>query len=154
MNSYGYHEGYIYIWYRYTCTYAKCTCYHIQFHNFMSVDRKAFKTAVWEAQKKNQLFFSYMIACTMFPSSLSAEINFIKYDPLLWWRNHESYTSLPYARPASKYLCIFAWVFSLRRKGCARGGVASCMKGSIGKCIFLRQNSNCSGLTVTENYFH
>ena len=60
--------------------------------DFMSVrvDRKAFKTAV-DGTKKNQLFFSYMIACAMFPSSLSAEINFRKYDPLLWWRNHESY---------------------------------------------------------------
>ena len=33
------------------------------------------------AQKKSIVFFSYMIACAMFPSSLSAEINFIKYDP-------------------------------------------------------------------------
>ena len=78
--------------------------------DFMSVDRKAFKTAVWEAldgTKKNQLFFSYMIACAMLPSSQSAEINFRKYDPLLWWRNHESY------------------IPTIRKKGCARGGVAS-----------------------------
>ena len=33
--------------------------------DFMSVDRKAFKTAVWHT-KKNQLFFNYMIACAMF----------------------------------------------------------------------------------------
>ena len=48
----------------------------------MSVDRIAFKTAVSEAldgTKKNQLFFSYMIACAMFPSSLSAEIDLRKY---------------------------------------------------------------------------
>ena len=38
--------------------------------DFMSVDRKAFKTAVWKEQ-----FIGYMIAFTMFPSSLSAEIN-------------------------------------------------------------------------------
>ena len=53
---------------------------------------------------------------------------------------HESYVPT-IAKPASKYLCIFA-LFSLRRKGCTRGGVASCMKGCIGKCIFLGQNSN------------
>ena len=41
--------------------------------DFMSVDLKAFKTAIWEALDgtKNQLFFSYMIACAMFTSSLS-----------------------------------------------------------------------------------
>ena len=54
--------------------------------DFMSVDRKAFKTAVSEALDATIIF--NMIACTMFPSSLSAEINFRKYDPLLWWRNH------------------------------------------------------------------
>ena len=81
--------------------------------DFMSVDRKAFKTAVdgtklpWMAQKKNQLFFSYMIACAMFPRSLSAEMNFRKYYPLLWWRNHEPHVPT-IAKPASKYLCIFA----------------------------------------------
>ena len=39
--------------------------------DFMSVDHKAFKTAVWEAldgTKKINWFF-YMIACAMFPSS-------------------------------------------------------------------------------------
>ena len=58
----------------------------------MSVDRKAFKTAVSEALDgtKNSIVFlaTRYIACAMFPSSLSAEINFRKYDPLLWWRNH------------------------------------------------------------------
>ena len=56
----------------------------------MSVDRKAFKTAVSEALDgtKNSIVFSYKIACAMFPSSLSAEINFRKYDPLLWSRNN------------------------------------------------------------------
>ena len=59
----------------------KCTCCHRRFHEHCRcIDRKAFITAVWEALEdtKNQLIFSYMIACAMFPSSLSAEINFRK----------------------------------------------------------------------------
>ena len=65
---------------------------------------------VWEAldgTKISIVFFSYIIACEMFSSSLSAGINFRKYDPLLWWRNHESYVPT-IAKPPSKYLCIFA----------------------------------------------
>ena len=106
--------------------------------NFMSVDHKAFKIAVWEALDGTKLFFS---SCAMFPSSLSAEINFGKYDPLLWWRNHESYVPT-IAKPASMYLCIFCLGIFLKTKRLRRGGVASCMEGCIGKCIFLRQNSN------------
>ena len=64
VNSYGYHEGYG----------TDIRVLTLTTDYFMSVDRKALKTAVWEGTK-NQLFFSYMIACTMFPSSLSAEIN-------------------------------------------------------------------------------
>ena len=68
MNSYGYHGTGIRVL---TLNVLATT------DDFMSVDHKAFKTAVWEAldgTKKS-------IACAMFPSSLSAEINFIKYDP-------------------------------------------------------------------------
>ena len=72
--------------------------------DFMSVDHKAFKTAVWKALDgtKNQFFF--LRSCAIFSR---LEINFGKYDPLLWWRNHEPYVST-IAKPASKYLCIFA----------------------------------------------
>ena len=104
MNSYGYHEGYGTGIHVLTLNVLATTV------DFMGVDRKAFKTAVWEAldgTKKTIVFFSYMIACAMFPSSPSAEINFRKYDPLLWWRNHESYVPTT-AKPASKYLYIFA----------------------------------------------
>ena len=38
-------------------------------NDFMSVDRKAFKTAVWEALDSTKK------SCAMFPSSLSAELN-------------------------------------------------------------------------------
>ena len=51
--------------------------------------------------------------------------------------NHTSLYHSHIAKLASKYLCIFASVFSLRRKGCARGGVASCMKGCIGKIMYI-----------------
>ena len=97
MNSYGYHEGY--------GTGIRVLTLNVlaTTDDFMSVDHKAFNG--W--QKKKSIVFSYMVACAMLPNSLSAVINFRKYDPLLWWRNHESYTSLPYAKPASNYLCIF-----------------------------------------------
>ena len=54
MNSYGYHEGY--------GTGIRVLTLNVlaTTDDFMSVDRKAFKTAVWEAldgTKKNQLFF-------------------------------------------------------------------------------------------------
>ena len=71
MNSYGYHEGYGTGIRVLTLNVLAAT------DDFMSVDRKAFKTAVWEALEGT--FFYYMIACAMFPSSLpSAEINFRK----------------------------------------------------------------------------
>ena len=58
MNNYGYHGTGIRVL---TLNVLATT------DDFMSVDHKAFKTAVWEAldgTKKNQLFFfSYMIAC-------------------------------------------------------------------------------------------
>ena len=106
MNSYGYHEGYG------TGIVIRVLTLNVPAtpDDFMSVDLKPFKTAVWEAldgKNKKSIVFSYMVACAMFPSSLSAVINFRKKDPFLWWRNHESYTSLRYAKPASKYLCIF-----------------------------------------------
>ena len=78
MNSYGYHGTGIRVL---TLNVLATT------DDFMSVDRDG---RLWMAQKKNLLYFSYKIACAVFPSSLSAEINFIKYDPLLWWRNHVS----------------------------------------------------------------
>ena len=49
--------------------------------------------------------------------------------------NHTSPSYI--AKLASKYLCIFASVFSLRRKGCACGGLASCMKDCIGKIMYI-----------------
>ena len=51
--------------------------------DFMSDDREAFNTAVWETldDTKNQLIFCCMIACA--------------YEPLLWWRNHEPYVPIP-----------------------------------------------------------
>ena len=60
MNSYGYHEGY--------GTGIRVLMLNVLATTdyFMSVDRKAFKTGVWEAldgTKKNHIvFFSYMIA--------------------------------------------------------------------------------------------
>ena len=56
--------------------------------NFMSVDHKAFKTAVWKALDGTIVLLR---SCAIFPSSrlvsrLNLEINFGKYDPLLWWR--------------------------------------------------------------------
>ena len=74
--------------------------------DFMSVDHKAFKTAVWKALDgtKNQLSFT-LRSCATFPSSRLVsrlEINFGKYDPLLW---HEQYVST-IAKPASKYLHV------------------------------------------------
>ena len=54
MNSYGYHEGY--------GTGIRVLTLKVlaSKDNFMSVDRKAFKTAVWEAldATKNQLFLA------------------------------------------------------------------------------------------------
>ena len=59
MNSYGYREGY--------GTGIRVLTLNVlaTTDDFMSVDRKAFKIAVWEALEgtKNQLFFSYMITC-------------------------------------------------------------------------------------------
>ena len=58
---------------------------HATTDDFMSVDCKAFETAVWEASDgtKHQLFFSYMIACAMFPLASS----------LLWMSHIRPYHS-------------------------------------------------------------
>ena len=69
MNSYGYHGGYG-IGIRVLTLNVLATT-----DDFMSVDRKAFKTAVWEALERT-IFLLHDSA--MLPSSLSAEINFRK----------------------------------------------------------------------------
>ena len=107
VNSYGYHEGYGTGIRVLTLNVLGTTDY------FMSVDRRAFKTAVLEALDgtilKNQLFFSYMIACAMFRSQAACQQKSISENMI-----HSggggimSHTSLPYAKPTSKYLCIFA----------------------------------------------
>ena len=82
VNSYGYHEGYG-IGIRVLTLNVLATT-----DDFMiTKPSKVPYGRHWMAQ----FFFSYMIACAIFASSLSAEINFRKYNPLLWWRNHESY---------------------------------------------------------------
>ena len=74
MNSYAYHEGYGTGIRVLTLNVLATTVTD----DFMSVDLKDFKTAVWEALDgtKKSIVFYYMIACAMFPSSLPAEINF------------------------------------------------------------------------------
>ena len=68
VNSYGYHEGY--------GTGIRVLVLNVRAttDDFMSVDRKAFKTAV-DGTKKINCFFSYMIVCAMFPSSCQQKSN-------------------------------------------------------------------------------
>ena len=66
MNSYGYHEGYGTGIRVLTLNLLATT------DDFMSVDRKVFKTAVYGRLWKEQ-FFSYMIACAMFPTEAACQ---------------------------------------------------------------------------------
>ena len=73
-----------------------------------------------------------------------AEINFRKDDPLLWWRNHETYFPT-IAKLARKYLCIPASTAPAERVFSTAKNILQKKRWRIlperlGKCIFLRQN--------------
>ena len=74
-----------------------------------------------------------------------AEINFRKDDPLLWWRNHETYFPT-IAKLARKYLCIPASTAPAERVFSTAKNILQMKRWRIlperlGKCIFLRQNA-------------
>ena len=74
-----------------------------------------------------------------------AEINFRKDDPLLWWRNHETYFPT-IAKLARKYLCIPASTAPSERVFSTAKNILQKKRWRIlperlGKSIFLRQNA-------------